>query len=77
MKYKDGAEIELGDLVRLGSDLTGVVVGIIPERKFSNKYDPDEWCYLLTGVLVESLGAGLIHQVDTSIDFDLISRAAE
>ncbi|RZZ88376.1 hypothetical protein [Pseudoxanthomonas winnipegensis] len=77
MKYNDGAKIELGDLVRLGSDLTGVVVGIIPERKFSSNYDPDEWGYLLGGVLVEALDAGLIHQVDTSIDFDLISRAAE
>lgn len=54
--------------------MTGVVVAVIDAASFSGEYNADEWRYLSTGVLVESLEGGLIYYESTDHDFDLIAR---
>lgn len=61
MKYKNGCEIKLGDYVKLGGGITGVVVGCIETKQFMQGYEPDEWAYLGCGILVYSVEAGLFY----------------
>jgi hypothetical protein len=74
MKYSDGSPVLLGDKVDLGGAMTGVVVAVIDADFFSDEYPANEWSYLLTGVLIESLEAGLIYREKIEHDFDLIAR---
>lgn len=74
MKYHTGELIELGDSIELSSDMTGVVVGIIEESKFTNLYPKEEWDYLDSGLLVLSDQAGLIHYPDITEDMKLIEK---
>lgn len=74
MKYPTGELIELGDSIELSFDMTGVIVGIIEESKFSNQYPKVEWDYLDSGLLILSDQAGLIHYPDITEDMKLIKK---
>lgn len=74
MNYHTGELIELGDSIELSSDITGIIVGIIEESKFSNQYPKEEWDYLGSGLLVLSNQAGLIHYPKISEDIKLIKK---
>jgi len=75
MNYHTGELIELGDSIELSCDLTGVVVGIVDDSKFSESHPKDEWDYLKKGVLILSDQAGLIHYPDIIEDIKLIKKA--
>lgn len=74
MNYNDGEIVLLGDKVSLGGGINGFVVGIIDTGEFLKGYIPDEWLYLTTGALVESVEAGLVHYPDFN-DVALIERS--
>lgn len=74
MKYPTGELIELSDSIELSFDMTGVIVGIIEESKFSNQYPKEEWDYLDSGLLILSDQAGLIHYPDITEDMKLIKK---
>jgi hypothetical protein len=52
MKYPDGQEIKLGDVVGLGKDKQGVVVCSVDTGEYSDAYPQAEWSYLDRGVLI-------------------------
>ncbi|EXB28357.1 hypothetical protein J537_0569 [Acinetobacter baumannii 1437282] len=74
MNYHTGELIELGDSIDLSSDITGIIVGIIEESKFSSQFPKEEWGYLDRGLLVLSDQAGLIHYPDITEDMKLIKK---
>ncbi|MBV8736839.1 MAG: hypothetical protein JO007_06205 [Alphaproteobacteria bacterium] len=53
MKYSDGQQVKLGDVVVLGKDQHGVVVGAIDTEEYSSDYRQAQWAYLKSGVLIE------------------------
>lgn len=68
MNYHTGELIELGDSIELNNAMTGVIVGIIDESKFSELYPKEEWDYLEKGILIFTDQAGLIHYPEISED---------
>jgi len=77
MKYPDGQAIRLGDKVRLGTDVEGVVVASIDTGEFGQEHPEAQWGYLKKGVMIEFKGTyGLIHYPDTpDSDLKLLRRA--
>lgn len=74
MKYQDGQEVLLGDHVSLGGGMAGSVVAVIDTGRYSQGYLVEDWSYLLTGALVVSPEAGLIHFPASDQDLVFVSR---
>jgi hypothetical protein len=75
MKYPDGQEVRLGDIVALGKD-RGVVACSIDTREYNAAYPRAQWSYLNSGVLIEFHSCGLIHYKEPESDLRLITRAS-
>ncbi|CBG89104.1 hypothetical protein [Citrobacter rodentium] len=75
MKYSDGSNILLGDIVTLGGGMTGIVVCNFEEGWFTQDFDKDEWRDYTTGVMIASNQAGLVYYPEESVDLSLIRRA--
>lgn len=76
MKYPDGQDVKLGDIVELGKDQQGVVVCSIDTGEYSENCPEDQWSYLNKGVLIKFPSYGLIHYKDPEPDLCLVARAA-
>jgi hypothetical protein len=76
MKYPDGQEARLNDVVRLWAGAEGVVVCSLDTDEFSSAYPKNEWSYLKKGVLIESPQAGLIHYIEPETTLELVRRGA-
>ena len=74
MNYSDGRPVRVGDLVDLGTGMTGFVVAVIDDGAYSPKYPASAWAYLQEGALLESKALGVLHCTDASHDFALIAR---
>lgn len=75
MKYPDGQKVKLGDKVKLGQDVGGIVVCSIDTEEYSDEYPKEEWCYLEKGVLIKFPIHGLIHFEEPESELQLIGRA--
>ena len=76
MKYPDGQEVRLGDLVALGSDQQGIVVCSIDTGEYSNAYPRAQWGYLGAGVLIKFPFYGLIHYKESEAGLRLVAHAS-
>ncbi len=76
MKYRDGQEVKLGDVVVLGTDQRGVVVCSIDTGEYSDAYPRAQWCYMNGGVLIEFRSYGLVHYNEPDPDLRLIAHAS-
>ncbi len=47
--------------------MSGIIVAIISEGKFSPNFPARDWAYLKVGILVKTAQAGLIHFPDTEL----------
>jgi hypothetical protein len=74
MKYADGQEVLLGDNVSLGGGMTGTIVALIESGEYSQGYLNQDWSGLLTGALVHSAEAGLVHFPGPDQDLALMNR---
>jgi hypothetical protein len=74
MKYSNGEEIKLGDIVQVNGNDPGVVVGVIDTGEFSKGYPAEDWAYLNKGTLILTQGAGLIHYPEPDSEIKLIER---
>lgn len=75
MKYPDGQEAKLGDVVKLGMDEKGVVVCLIDDDEYSHDYSKEQWGYLKKGLMINFPSYGLIHYEEPESDLQLIARA--
>ena len=74
MKYADGQDILLGDIVLLWNECNGVVVCSIDTDEYTTTYPKEEWEYLRSGVLILTDKAGLLHYIEADEDLTLIER---
>jgi|SRR5215469_1539501 len=75
MKYPDGQEVRLGDVVALGIDRRGVVVCSIDTGEYTDAYPRAEWGYLAAGVLIEFPSYGLVHYKEPEAGLRLVAHA--
>lgn len=75
MKYSDGNEVLLGDIV-IADDSEGVVVSVLDTRQFSDDY-PEGWTNKEEGAFVETKKWGLIHYPQFDEDVTLVQRAGK
>jgi hypothetical protein len=61
MHYSDGAEVRLGDRVRLFDADMGVVVFSIDTDEYSEDFPRGDWAYLKQGVIVRTDKGTLVH----------------
>jgi len=64
MRYSDGSEARIGDIVAIDTRHRGNVVANLDSDQFSDAFPRDEWQYLERGILVETDFAGLVHYPD-------------
>ncbi len=64
MHYLDGQEARLGDVISIAELHQGRVVACLDRDEYSPAYPASQWCYLSTGILVETRFAGLVHYPD-------------
>ena len=76
MKYPDGQEMKLGDVVALGTEKQGVLVCSMDTAEYSDAYPRAEWSYLNKGVLVEFPSCGLIYYKGPEAGLRLVARAS-
>ena len=77
MKYINGEEVRLGDMVRLGDDPGGVVVCSIDSGDYSPEYPRSQWEYLKHGVIVVFPKYGVIHYEEPEPNLELVKRAMD
>jgi hypothetical protein len=77
MKYPDGRDVKLGDIVALGKNQKGVVVCSIDTEEYSDAFPKIEWNYLNNGVLISFPSYGLIHYKEPEPDLRLVARASD
>ena len=76
MKYTDGNEARLGDIVAIDGKYRGVVVACIDRGEYSPEYPREQWSYLAVGIIVNTDFGGLVHYANGSQEvMALISRA--
>ena len=56
--------MRVGDRVQDKSGLRGVVVADFASKEFGGDFPSEQWSYLETGVLVDTVDAGLVHFPD-------------
>jgi hypothetical protein len=76
MKYPDGQEVKLGDVVALGRGEEGIVVCSIDTGEYSEVYPQAQWGYLDSGVLIKFPSYGLIHYEEPELGLRLIAHAS-
>lgn len=74
MKYADGQDVLLGDIVQLWDECNGVVVCSIDTDEYTTVYPKEEWEYLRSGVLILTDKAGLLHYIEADEDLTLLER---
>ena len=67
-----GRLIRLGDRVKIGNGIDGVVVFSIDTHEFSAEFPKDKWAYLGRGIMVGTEQAGLVHLEETDEDLEII-----
>jgi len=73
MNYPNGASVQIGDIVHLGGEQSGVVVGIIDDGEYAEGYREEDWKYLEHGLIV-STDFGDLRLDEPDEDFELVSR---
>src|SRR5438309_100486 len=76
MKYPDGQDVKLGDIVALGKDREGIVVCSLDTGEYSDACPEAQWSYLNHGVLIKFPSYGLIHYEEPESGLCLVARAS-
>jgi hypothetical protein len=64
VRYADGNEALLGDIVAIDEKYRGVVVANIDGNQYADAHPGAQWSYLGKGILVETDFGGLVHYED-------------
>lgn len=71
--YDDGQAMVAGDAVLISGQYHGVVVANIDSHSY--QAGEEGWAYLLTGVMIRTDFAGLVHYPDNAHEsFELVAR---
>ena len=76
MKYSDGNEARLGDVIAIDGSYHGTVVACIDRAEYTEQHPGEQWSYLGKGIMVNTDFGGLVHYTSaTQEHFALVSRA--
>jgi hypothetical protein len=80
MRYLDGQEIRVGDVVSIDTKYRGTVVGCIDSAQYTEPHSAAQWGHLNSGVVVDTDFGGIVHYPDQAAveaeGFRLLSRRA-
>ena len=74
MRYTDGNDARLGDVVVIDGKYNGVVVASLDTSEFSARCPKEHWGYLATGVLIDTDFGGLVHCPDAENEDIILAR---
>jgi len=74
IQYRSGADIHVGDQVRLGSWL-GTVVFVLGRGEFAQGFTEAQWSHLGRGFMLDTDQAGLVFHEEAPPDLELVARA--
>jgi len=74
MRYSDGNEAHLGDVVLIDGKHKGTVVASIDTNEYSAEHPKEQWAYLKKGVMIDTDFGGLIHYPDAENEHMVLSR---
>lgn len=74
MRYSDGNEAKLGDVVLIGGKHMGVVVASIDTGEYAPEHPEEQWAYLGKGVMVNTDFGGLVHYADAGKESIVLTR---
>ena len=78
MKYTDGNEAKLGDVIAISGNHRGVVVACIDRGEYSSEQPQEQWSYLAAGIMVNTDFGGLVHYTSPLQEqLALVSRASK
>jgi hypothetical protein len=66
MRYPDGQELRVGDIVQFGTDHTGTIVVDVDSRTSIPPHSTEQWAYLGAGIVIDTSFGGLVHYLDES-----------
>ncbi len=61
MQYENGDSIQVGDEVSIDTKYNGTVVANIESGEYSTSHTKEQWCYLKTGVLIDTDFGGIVY----------------
>jgi hypothetical protein len=64
MKYLDGSDMKIEDVVEFGRSDRGRIVASIDTGDYSKEFQEQEWGYLKIGVLVKTDAGAIVHLTD-------------
>jgi len=73
----DNTDIGVGDLLYIGSSLSGIVVADLDKREFIDNSHKDAWAFLKHGIVILSGEAGYMHFDGNSDSLSYIPRHRE
>ena len=74
MKYSDGSEAHVGDVVLIDGKHKGIVVASIDTNEYSVAHPKEQWAYLGHGIMVDTDFGGLVHYPDTAHEHIVLTR---
>jgi len=75
VKYLDGSEILVGDVVSIDGQHWGTVIASFDSRQFSEEFPEREWFGPDSGVVVSTDFAGVVHYPSSDhVHFALVRR---
>ncbi len=77
MRYADGNEALLGDLIAIDEKYKGEVVANIDGNQYSDAHPSSQWSYLGKGILVDTDFGGLVHYQDGKIEHMILVKRAD
>ena len=61
MRYADGNEARLGDVIAIDKKYRGIVVANFDGNEYADAHPAGQWSYLARGILVDTDFGGLVH----------------
>ncbi|NJL28923.1 MAG: hypothetical protein HC897_14060 [Thermoanaerobaculia bacterium] len=77
MKYSNGEDVVVGDVVSVSDWAVGTVVCCLDTGISIPGFPFDEWAYLEHGAIIDSPELGLLHHPEEYAVFKLLRRAGQ
>ncbi len=74
MKYSDGRAIHSGDSVLFKNKIFGTIVAVLDTREFSEKYIPDNFGGLESGLMIEFRDGNVLFFDSVPLELRLLGR---
>lgn len=74
MKYTDGNEARIGDVIAIDEQHRGVVVVCVDRNEYTDAYPAAQWSSLGAGILVDTDFGGLVHYTDEKSEHMVLVR---